>query len=292
MIAASEEFFDRPLASALADLPPERGVDVYWLGQSGFVLRSARTCVVIDPYLSDSLAAKHRGRHYPHRRMAPPPIAPDALVGVDFVFCTHRHSDHMDPDTLPVLAAVNPRCRFVAPRAESARAIEIGVPVSRLTTIEAGERIETATLEAFAIAAAHETLEVDCAGAHRFLGYVIGLGGVRLYHSGDCVPYDGLAEAVARLKPDIALLPINGRDAERRSHGIPGNFHADEAARLCREAGVPLMIGHHFGLFDFNTVDPEDAETALRGVGRLARAGCRLRLTPITQTEPKLEPSS
>src|SRR5208283_2399554 len=159
--------------------------------------------------------------------------------------------------------AANPRCLFVVPRAESARAIEIGLPACRLLTVDAGERIQTPVVEGFAIASAHETLEVDSEGAHRFLGYVVGLGGLRLYHSGDCIPYDGLAESVARLKPDVALLPVNGRDAERRSHGVPGNFHADEAARLCREAGIPLMVGHHFGLFDFNTVDPKTAEAAL-----------------------------
>jgi L-ascorbate metabolism protein UlaG (beta-lactamase superfamily) len=79
---------------------------------------------------------------------------------------------------------------------------------------------------------------------------------VRLYHSGDCVPYDGLTASVAALKPHLALLPVNGRDEERSGHGVPGNFTLDEAVTLCKDAGVRAMIAHHHGLFDFNTIEP------------------------------------
>ncbi len=69
-------------------------------------------------------------------------------------------------------------------------------------------------------------------------------------------PIRGLAERVAALAPDIALLPVNGRDEARSSNGVPCNFTLDEAVALVRAAGVPSLLAHHYGLFDFNTVAP------------------------------------
>ena len=48
---------------------------LWFLGQSGFVIRDAETTVVIDPYLSDSVSTL-----VPELvRLYPPPIRPDEL---------------------------------------------------------------------------------------------------------------------------------------------------------------------------------------------------------------------
>ncbi|MFI0770409.1 MBL fold metallo-hydrolase [Streptomyces sp. NPDC021218] len=260
--------------------PEEAGPDevtLWWLGQAGFALRHRGRLILIDPYLSDTLAEKYRGTLFPHRRMHPAPVAPEAVRGVDAVLCTHGHTDHMDPGTIRALFPHNDP-RFVVPRAERERALERGVPASRLTGTTAGERVELAdgiTVEP--VPAAHERLEQDENGDHRFLGYVLTVGGVRVYHSGDCVPYDGQPELLRTLRVDVALLPVNGRDRHRTENGVPGNFTVREAAELCEAAGIPQLLCHHFGLFDFNTVDPEDARDELRR-----------RATPLSWTVPRV----
>ena len=227
-----------------------------WLGQAGFALRHEHAFLLIDPYLSDHLAEKYRGTEFPHVRMMPPPIAAANLPPVTAVLCTHRHSDHMDPAALPIVAAMHPACRFVVPRAEREAAERIGLPPGRLVTVDAGETAEIAPgIVAVAVPAAHETLRQNERGEHHFLGYVIRLGRVTLYHSGDCVPYGGLAERLRREAIDVALLPVNGRDAYRRERGVPGNMDWNEAVALCLAAGIPRLVPHHFGMFNFNTVD-------------------------------------
>jgi len=94
---------------------------------------------MIDPYLSDSLADKYKGKEFPHIRMAPPPIRPKEINKLDFVLCTHRHSDHMDPGTLPVLAKNNRGCLFIIPRSEQKAAIERGIPLTQIRPINADE---------------------------------------------------------------------------------------------------------------------------------------------------------
>ncbi len=254
------------------------GLALAWLGQAGFLLRTGDAVVLVDPYLSDHLAEKYQGTTLPHRRMMPAPIAADAIPRVDLVICTHRHGDHMDPGTLPVLAARHPGCLFVVPAAELAHAVGLGLPAGRLIPADAGcasRPLPQHDLTLHPVAAAHEHLEQDERGHHRFLGYGIETGGCRLYHGGDCVPYPGLADTLRALAPELALLPVNGRDAARAEAGIPGNFTLDEAIALCAEAGVAHLIPHHFGMFAFNTADPALIDAAASAAGAQAASDRR-----------------
>jgi L-ascorbate metabolism protein UlaG (beta-lactamase superfamily) len=247
--ATLEQLLDAPA------IPPELGIS--WLGQAGFLVRWRERRLVIDPYLSDALATKYRGTRFPHVRMVPPPIAPERLAPLDAVCCTHAHSDHMDPGTLPQIAAANPKCRFVVPRAEQATAVARGVPAARLIAVNAGDEVPLAPdLSIRAVRAAHEQLRTDGEGNQHFLGYVLHLGGMAVYHSGDCVPFAALDDELASYGIDLALLPVNGRDAERQAHGIPGNSTFDEATALCVRCRIASMMACHFGMFDFNTVAP------------------------------------
>ncbi|NLX57049.1 MAG: MBL fold metallo-hydrolase [Planctomycetaceae bacterium] len=238
--------------------PPQPGIS--WLGQAGFLIRWRALRLAIDPYLSDYLATKYRGTQFPHTRLAPPPVAPERLAPLQVVLCTHAHSDHMDPETLPRIAAANPQCRFVVPRAERATALARGVPAPRLVPVNAGDHVPLAPdLTLQVLPAAHEQLRTDAEGNHHCLGYVLHLvldqGTAALYHSGDCVPFAGLDTALAACGARVALLPVNGRDEHRRAHGIPGNFTFDEATALCLRCRISAMMACHFGMFDFNTVD-------------------------------------
>jgi len=251
----------RRLQAGIAERPT-----LYWLGQAGFVLDIVGRRLVIDPYLSDSLAEKYKGTARPHVRMMPPPVTVAELGPIDGVLCTHAHTDHMDPGTLKPLLAANPQARLVAPRAMRTQALErSGIAADRLDLLGAGEMLEVgADLKVTATRAAHETLETDYRGDNRFLGYVITSGDCRIWHSGDCIPFEGLEREVAALKPAVALLPVNGRRPELSQNGVPGNFDLDEAIVLAGAVGASAMIAHHYGLFDFNTAAPEEIDAAAR----------------------------
>jgi len=238
------------------------GVAISWLGQAGFVLRLGPHTVVVDPYLSDSLATKYAGTLFGHERSFPPPVDPARLV-CDLVICTHRHTDHMDAATLTALVGANPQLRICVPRAERDHAVGIGLAPERLIEMSVGHTFTPlAGVNVTAIPAAHEELTTDEHGEHRFLGVILDTGSLTIYHSGDCVPYEGLVDTLRAAHVDVALLPVNGRDDYRRRHGVPGNFWIDEALELCDAAGIATLVGHHVGLFDFNTVDGKHLDRA------------------------------
>ncbi len=139
-----------------------------------------------------------------------------------------------------------------------------------------------------ALRAAHETLERDEEGNHRFLGYgfvfrQVGRPDVTVIYSGDTIPFEGQLEEIRNLRPDLLLLPVNGRSAALAARGIPGNLTLDEAVALTIDSSAPAMVAHHHGLFAFNTLPLETIERKARESGlpiRLipAREGIEIRI--------------
>lgn len=268
------------LRTTRAPVPARRAasggaLSAWWLGQAGFLLEAGGARVLVDAYLSDTLAEKYRGTVFPHARMMPPPIEPGALEDVDVVLATHAHTDHLDPGTLRPIAAANPDCRFVVPASAVQVAISRGVPPDRLVRASAFAPLEVAGVRVHPLPSAHEQLALDDAGEHRFLGYVLELGGATVYHPGDCVPYPELPALLARHAVDLALLPVNGRDARRASSGVPGNFTLEEAMDLAAACRFGAVIGHHYGLFDFNTIDPAEARDRIAARAAQAAGSAR-----------------
>lgn len=241
----------------LADIAARRmsaGARLWWLGQSGFLLHHAGEFLCIDPYLSDSLTEKYAESDKPHVRISARVVSPSALSMVNTVTSSHNHTDHLDAATIGPMRKANPNLTIVVPEANRAFAAErLGVAARSLECLDDGESIRLGRFRITAIASAHEELETDPSGRHRFLGYIIEAGMSLIYHSGDCVPYPGLLDRIRRFKDLVMLLPINGRLPERR---VAGNFWGKEAAQLAKDARARLVIPCHYDMFEFNTVSP------------------------------------
>jgi L-ascorbate metabolism protein UlaG (beta-lactamase superfamily) len=248
-------------------------VHIWWLGQSGFLIHSGDAFALIDPYLSDSLTKKYVATDKPHVRMTARVVEPERLDFIDVVTSSHNHTDHLDAETLIPLRAANPNLKMIIPEVNRAFVAD------RLKTNPAwpiglsdGERTSLAGFDFIAVPAAHETIEPQ------FLGYVIQTGGVSIYHSGDTILYEGMAERLKYFHLDLALLPINGAKPERR---VAGNLNGVEAARLAYDAGVVCVVPCHYEMFEFNTASPDEFVSEARRLQqkyRVLRAGERMDL--------------
>lgn len=252
--ALQDDAFLADVASARADTSGER-LFVWWLGQSGFLIGHAGQCVLLDPYLSDSLTRKYANTDKPHVRMTARVVDPARLDFLTAISSSHNHTDHLDADTLGPILAANPNAKLVLP--------EVNVPfaAARLGPALASRLVPapedgTTRVGPFAfdrVPAAHEQLSPE------FTGFVVSVGRFRIYHSGDTILYPGMEERLRRFAVDLALLPINGSAPERR---VAGNLTGVEAAELAKAIGARWAIPCHYDMFAFNTASPESFTTA------------------------------
>jgi L-ascorbate metabolism protein UlaG (beta-lactamase superfamily) len=253
----------RPLQSddtLIADIEAsdrrDGGFRLWWLGQSGFLLQWNSIHVLLDPYLSDSLTKKYSQTDKPHVRMTELIVDPVRLSFVDIVTSTHNHTDHLDAETLCPILEQNSSLKLIIPEANRAFVaerlrIDPAIPIG----VDDGSAIETGGIRFSGIASAHESVDRDEQGRAKYLGYILQFGAWSIYHSGDTIRYEGIAEKLAPFKIDVALLPINGRAPERR---IPGNLFGREAAQLAKDIGARMVIPCHYEMFEFNTASPDE----------------------------------
>lgn len=245
---------ERSWAAELLGRPaPERGAELTWLGQAGFLLRAAGATLAIDPFLTP----------HPDRLLDPPDRA-EAFTGVDGVLITHEHWDHLDEDACGALAEASPGATFVAPRPIVDMVAAAGIHAERIAGVQPGDVVQVGSAAVSVLPACHAVHVSDgyslggeeSAGAVRFLGYAVEAGGTCVYHSGDTIPFDGLAERLRELEVDVALLPVNGRRPEREAQDIVGNLGPEEAVELAAAAGARVLVPTHFEMFAVNLGDP------------------------------------
>ncbi len=84
----------------------EQIVALWYLGQSGFGLKTKEFLVFFDPVFADL-----RNEAGATRRYYPAPFLPEdaARTGVSYVFCTHDHPDHIQPETIAPMASPLPK---------------------------------------------------------------------------------------------------------------------------------------------------------------------------------------
>lgn len=231
-------------------------IRLQWLGQSSFLVDGPDGRIGLDLYLSDHLEAKYRGSDKPHDRLHGCPVAVADLTDLMWIFASHKHSDHLDPGSIGPLMAAAEKARLVLPAPLVDYAVgEFGLPADRVMGAAAGDRVGPFHL----LPAAHPEPSPSC------LSTVVEVGGLGIFHSGDTLSFEALRDELVRIRPDIVLLPANGRVAEHL--GTPPNMSLEESIALARACGARLLIPHHYDLFAFNSRPVEDVRRVLEASG-------------------------
>lgn len=215
-------------------LPDEAGL--WWLGQAGYIIRSAGLTVVIDAYLSDAV-----GRGSPEfSRQYPPPMAADDLEA-DIYIITHDHLDHLDPDTIASFRK-KADTRFIAPRLAAQKLPALGVPAEQIIVLNAGETWRTEGIEVtgvFALPTGTDVLDTT--------GYRITFtNGRSVYHTSD-TQFHPIVLAAAPKSPEVMLVPINGK------WNNPG---PEQAAEFARSVQPKFVLPNHYDMMALNAENP------------------------------------
>lgn len=208
---------------------------IFWIGQAGYVFKDSRGKVVyVDPYLSDSVE-----RLVGFKRIMASPISPDE-VECDLYVTTHHHEDHLDIDTVSVLAG-RPNIVFAGPPTCLETFRKLGVPPSQIRLLQEGIRQEVAGIGLTAVYADHGVYAPDA------VGVIFDFAGIRVYHMGDTSYHPEKLAEIRPLEIDVLLPPINGRYL---------NLDAEEAARATGDIAPRVVIPSHFWMFIEHDGDP------------------------------------
>lgn len=190
-------------------------IEVVWLGHAGIMIRCNARILYIDPWkVSRS--------------------SPQA----DIILLTHDHYDHYSPEDIALLKRDS--TRVVAPM-PAPEATDVIGPGGRLALGE----VTVKAVPAYNIAKGFHPR------ANGWLGYVVEIGGRRIYHAGDT---DRIPE-MDGLNVDLALIPVGGTYT----------MDARDAALAAEDIKAGVAIPIHFGDI---VGTREDAERFVRSCPR------------------------
>ena len=199
---------------------------IRFLGQSGYIIKTDKAEIVIDPYLSDSV-----NRVAGRPRTLPIPINPQN-ISCQAVICTHNHLDHLDPDTV---AQINDEQLFITTNEGETELNRLGK--DNVVSLNVGESTVVGDIEITAVFADH-TVEA--------FGLIVKAENKTLYFSGDTLYNEKLFD-ISQYKPDITFICINGR---------LGNMNVEEALMTAKRIGAKINIPNHYDMFVSNSENP------------------------------------
>lgn len=234
---------------------PSRSVGLWWLGQSGFILKSpGGTVLALDPYLSDACKAIGVRAGIKMNRLVPIPMAPAELTGIDAYVITHGHEDHLDPQTLVPYRAAGGHGPFVAPPETIEKLRQLGIPELETMMIWPNKEFvfgDTTVRATFAIPLGADDMT--------HVGYIVKIrSGPTTYFTGDTRYHEVLATCVIAHQPDVLVTVINPF----------GNLSPGEAARLAKDIDAKVVIPCHYDMFPDNSLPPRLLRTNLLFHGR------------------------
>ena len=172
---------------------------IVWLGHDGFRIDAEKT-IYFDPYQ----------------------ISGDKQA--DLVLITHEHFDHCSPDDV---SKIQQNDTVIVTEKDSAAKLSGDVRV-----VAPGDCLTVDGLNIEAVPAYNVNKKFH-PKANGWLGFIVEIEGVRVYHAGDT---DFIPE-MKDFRTDIALLPVSGTYV----------MTADEAVKAARAINPQIVIPMHYG---------------------------------------------
>ena len=152
------------------------------LGQSGLKINHDSQCILVDPYLSNSVEILDSSDL---KRQIPIPYKPENLTNINWILITHEHIDHCDPHTIPILSKVNPNAKFIGPYLVRNILKNWNINESNIINLMDNEIDLGNDLSITPVPCSHPKLEFSEDGFPRTVGWIIDNKKSRIYIAGD-----------------------------------------------------------------------------------------------------------
>lgn len=182
-------------------VPDKLASRIDWLGHASFRVKGSRT-IYIDPWKLESEPADG-----------------------DLILITHSHYDHYSPEDIQKVAASG--AVIIAPASTSDE-----ISGESVVYLAPGESKTFGEIKVEAVPA-YNTNKKFHPREKNWLGYIVEIDEMRVYHSGD----SDLIEEMSTISCDVALVPVSGTYV----------MNADEAVEAVHEIGPKVAIPMHWG---------------------------------------------
>jgi len=192
--------------------------NITWLGHDGFLIKGDGKAIVIDPFQV--------------KKCEP----------ADVILVTHEHYDHCSPEDIQ---KVQEASTVIVTEADSAKKLSGDVRV-----VQPGDKLTVSGIQIEAVPA-YNTNKNFHPKQNGWLGFVLIVEGVRIYHAGDT----DLIPEMDSIKADIALLPVSGTYV----------MTAEEAVEAAKIIKPKLVIPMHYDAIVGSADDARRFRDALAG---------------------------
>lgn len=196
-------------------------VKATWLGHAAWEFAGGGRVVIVDPFLDQNPLAARKAKD---------------IARADVVLVSHDHFDHMGD--APAICKRTGAPLVATYEVAAAAAAEHGITGEGMNI---GGSIEVAGVRV------HMTIAFHTSGRGHATGWVIEVGGARIYHTGDTCLFGDMRLLGEIFRPDLMCLPIG----DRFTMGPPSAARAVELVRP--RVAIPM----HYNTWPPIAQDPE-----------------------------------
>lgn len=201
---------------------------ITYLGQAGLCFETGGKTILVDPYLSNSVA-KSQPQNY--RRQ---PVDENFLsIKPNIIVITHNHGDHYDKETLCHYLNEESEILFLSPLSVWADARKFGGNKNNFVLFNCGSEWIEGDIKFRAVRAEHSD--------EYAIGVVISAENKNYYVTGDTLYNESVFESLPDMLFEAVFLPVNGKG---------NNMNFTDAARFVERLKVKRAVPYHVGMFD------------------------------------------
>ncbi|MBW2264659.1 MAG: MBL fold metallo-hydrolase [Deltaproteobacteria bacterium] len=193
--------------------------EIKWLGHDGFLIKGDGKVIVTDPFQVKECEP------------------------ADLILISHEHYDHCSPEDVK---KIRKDSTVIVTEADSAAKLSGNIQV-----VQPGDKVNAAGVSVEAVPA-YNTNKAFHPKANGWLGFVITVSGVRVYHAGDT---DVIPE-MDSVQADIALLPVSGTYV----------MTAQEAVEAAKMIKPKVVIPMHYGAIVGSADDAKHFKEAMEQI--------------------------
>lgn len=197
-----------------------KGVNIRWLGHDGFQIKGEKT-LYVDPFK----------------------VTATNLEPADYLLISHEHPDHCSLEDIRKVCG--PATVILTIKA-CEEPLKAQVKAKEIRLVSPGDSLQLNGVEVSTVAA-YNTNKFRSPGVPFHpkedgkVGFIVKMGGVRLYHTGDS---DLTAEMAAVKDVDVAFIPVSG------TYVMTAEEAAQAAERLAPKVAIPMHYGAIVGSED------------------------------------------